>query len=105
MPYITSAEQIFREAGLEEGLQKGLQKGRQEGHQEGRKEGRQEGRQEGLHEGLLEGIELGLKLRFGAEGRVLMPEIRAIADVDLLRAIRIAIETATTLEELRRVWA
>jgi hypothetical protein len=88
MPYVTSAEQIFREAGLEEGLQKG----------------RQEGRKEGLHEGLLEGIELGLKLRFGADSLALMPEIRAIADVDLLRTIRKAIETVATPDELRRVW-
>ncbi len=85
MPYVTSAEQIFREAGLEEGLQKG--------------------RQEWLQEGLLEGIELGLKLRFGADGLVLMPEIRAIADVDLLRTLRIAVETAATPDELRRFWA
>jgi hypothetical protein len=55
--------------------------------------------------GLLEGIELGLKLKFGPEGLRLLPEIRQLADVDLLRAVLRAIETASTPEDLRRVWA
>lgn len=63
------------------------------------------GREEGLKEGLLEGIELGLKLRFGTEGPLLLPEIRQIADVDLLRRIHHAIETAANPDDLRKVWS
>jgi len=93
MPYVTSAERLGREAGLEEGLRQGLQNGRQEG------------RQEGMQEGLLAGIELGLKLRFGADGLMLLPEIRQIVDLDVLRTIHQSIETATSPEELRKAWS
>jgi len=85
MPYVTSAERLGREAGLEEGLRQGLQKGRQEG--------------------LMAGIELGLKLKFGADGLKLLPEIRQIADFELLRKVHQSIETATSPEVLRKVWS
>jgi hypothetical protein len=55
--------------------------------------------------GLLEGIELGLKLKFGPEGLRLLQEIRQLADVELLRTVLRAIETAATPEDLRRTWA
>jgi len=54
---------------------------------------------------LLAGIELGLKLKFGAEGLQLLPEIKQLTDVEMLRAVRQAIETAATPDELRRVWS
>ncbi|HEV3025584.1 MAG TPA: hypothetical protein VGX76_24095 [Pirellulales bacterium] len=73
MPYVTSAERIGREAGLKQGRQ----------------------------ECLLAGIELGLKLKFGAEG--LLPEIRQIAEVEMLRRIHQAIETAANPDDLRKV--
>jgi hypothetical protein len=56
-------------------------------------------------EALLEGIELGLELKFGAEGLNLMPEIKNLTDIDVLRAILQAIRKAASPEELRRVWA
>ena len=87
MPYVTSFERLARE------------EGRQEGHQEGR----QEGRQEGLRAGLLEGIELGLKIRFGAEGLQDFPAIQQRADIESLRRIKQAIETAVPLDDIRRL--
>ena len=84
MPYVTSVERL------------GIEKGRQEGRQEGVQIGRQEG--------LLEGIEVGLKLKFGAAGLALLPEIRKIQDVAVLEAILKGLETAAELEALRRLY-
>ena len=53
---------------------------------------------------LLEGIELGLELKFGAASLHLLPEIKQLTDVEVLRAILHAIKSATTVEELRRIW-
>jgi hypothetical protein len=58
----------------------------------------------GMEKGLLRGIELCLKLKFGAEGLRLLPEIREIHDHEMLDAILAAIETAGSPDELRRVW-
>jgi hypothetical protein len=59
----------------------------------------------GMQRGLLEGIEMCLKMKFGAEGLRLMPELRELYDHEKLRAVLHAIETASTPDELRRVWA
>ena len=69
-----------------------------------REEGRQLGRQEGIREGLLAGIELGLELKFGDEGLRLLPEIRAIENTDILRALQQALKTADTPAALRRLY-
>jgi hypothetical protein len=58
----------------------------------------------GLREGLFEGIEVSLRLRFGAEGEKLMPELRQIRDHEVLRKVLQRIETAAGLEDLRRIW-
>jgi len=58
----------------------------------------------GLEKGLLQGIEVCLKLKFGAEGLELMPELREIQDHELLGAVLDAIPAAASPEELRRVW-
>jgi hypothetical protein len=50
-------------------------------------------------------IELGLEVKFGAEGLKFMPQVKEIRDIDVLRAIREAIRTATSPAEVRRVWA
>src|SRR4029079_13037008 len=59
----------------------------------------------GLAEGLVEGIASGLDIRFGAAGAALLPEVRQITDPEVLRAILGRIKTATTIEEVRAVYA
>jgi hypothetical protein len=54
---------------------------------------------------LLAGLEVALKLKFGAEGLQVLPELRQLREVDQLRAVLQAIETVTTLDELRQVVA
>ncbi len=65
--------------------------------------GKAEGKAEGLREGLLEAIELGLKLRFGVEGLQCLPVVRQLADIDALRRVKQAIETAATPDDIRRL--
>jgi len=84
MRYVTSVERIGRE--------------------EGREQGREEGRQEGLSEGLLAGIELALKLKFGPAGQEIIPEIRRLTGLALIRAVYARIETATTIDDVRQVY-
>jgi hypothetical protein len=54
--------------------------------------------------GLLDGIESCLKVKFGAAGLELMPELREIRDHELLRKVLKRIETAESPEAVRRVW-
>jgi predicted transposase YdaD len=88
MPYITAAERVGREEGLAEGLAKG----------------RQEGLAIGARGSLLAGIEVALELRFAVSGLALLPEIREIEDVDLLRKILSTIKQASSPETLRQLW-
>ena len=85
MTFITTPERVAMEKGLADGLAEGLEKGREEG--------------------LLAGIEMALELRFAAPGLALMPEIRQIQDVDLLRRVLASIKHADTPEAVRQVWA
>jgi hypothetical protein len=57
-----------------------------------------------MEKGLLEGIEACLRMKFGAEGLGLMPELSQIRDHELLRKILNRIETAASPDDLRRVW-
>jgi hypothetical protein len=50
-------------------------------------------------------IELLLKVRFGEEGLKLMPEIHEIHEDEKLEAIITALETATSPDEVRRLWS
>jgi hypothetical protein len=59
----------------------------------------------GIEKGLLRGIEVALRMKFGAEGLALMPELRQIQDHILLGKILDRIETAASPEDVRRVWA
>jgi hypothetical protein len=54
--------------------------------------------------GLRMGIESVLRIRFGEEGLKLMPEIQAIYEEEQLQAILIALETAASPNEVRRLW-
>jgi hypothetical protein len=56
-------------------------------------------------ESLLAGIEAVLEVKFGAEGLKLLPEIRELQDVEMLRAILQTSKTAASPDEVRRVWA
>ncbi len=58
-----------------------------------------------LRRGMCRGIETVLRIRFGDEGLKLMPEIREIYEEEKLEGILTALETATSLEEVRRHWS
>jgi hypothetical protein len=58
----------------------------------------------GMEKGLLRGIEVSPKLKFGAEGLELMPELRELQDHELLGKILDAIPAADGPDDLRRVW-
>ncbi len=55
----------------------------------------------GFAEGFSEAIEFGLELKFGQAGRKLLPAIRTVKDVELLRALKRTIKKAKTLDEVR----
>ncbi len=55
-------------------------------------------KKDGIREGLLEGIELGLELRFGKEGLDLMPRVRAVASVEGLRELKMAVRDSAGLQ-------
>jgi hypothetical protein len=59
----------------------------------------------GHRRGLRQGIETVLRIRFGEEGLKLMPEIQEIHDEEKLEAILKVLETATSLDDVRRLWA
>ncbi len=101
-----TVEEILPEGGelMTTIAQQWLEKGKQQGLQEGIQQGMQQGIQQGMYDGLLAGIELGLELRFGSEGLYLLPEIARIQDVNVLRAVHLAIKSAQSLEDLRRIY-
>src|SRR5205807_59305 len=55
--------------------------------------------------GMRRGIESLLKVRFGEEGLKLMPEIHKIYEEEQLEAILKALETATSPDEVQRLWS
>jgi hypothetical protein len=67
--------------------------------------GEQLGLAQGRAEGLQEGIAAILELKFGEAGSALLPEIREITDSVTLRAVLERSKIATTLDEVRAVYA
>jgi hypothetical protein len=72
--------------------------------EQGKQQGLRTGLEEGRRQGLLDGIELALELRYGPEGLGLLPEIRKVENLDVLKAIHAGIRQASSLDELRRIY-
>jgi hypothetical protein len=85
MTYITSVEEHGIEKGIAQGLEKGIA----------------QGRVAGLHEG----IALGLDLKFGTAAAPVIAEVQQLNDLALLEAVMRQIKAATTLDEVRQVYA
>ena len=58
----------------------------------------------GMQKGLLQGIEVALDLKFGVQGLELMPELREIRDLEVLRKVLAKVKAADSPDALRRVW-
>jgi len=86
------------------GFEKGMQEGLLKGKLEGKLEGIQEVLLEGKLEGILQGIEMVLDSKFGIEGLRLMPKIRKVKDMYVLKTIFAALRIAKTVEEVRSIY-
>jgi hypothetical protein len=62
------------------------------------------GQDRGRVQGLLEGLAVALELKFGADGVALLPELRQIADPEVLQQVAERIKTATSIDDLRQVY-
>jgi len=102
--YITTAERIGFEKGIQQGIQQGIEQGIQQGIERGIQQGIERGIQQGFRQGLLKAIEIGLELKFGSEGLRLYPEIRRLEDPDMLEAISEGIKVAQQLAEVERIY-
>jgi len=100
-------QQILQEGmdiGESRGLQIGEQRGLQIGEQRGLQIGEHRGEQRGKREGLLSGIATGLELKFGSAENVLMSEMSAIEDSEVLERILAGLKDVQTQEELRQFY-
>lgn len=70
-----------------------------------REEALAEGRAEGHIQGLLLGISVALDVKFDEAGSALMEEIRRITELERLELAAARIRTATSLDEIRAVYA
>ena len=75
MPYVTAIERMAMEKGLERGELSALKRG----------------------------IEVALQLKFGTDGLQLLPLVREVERVEVLRAVQDSIRTAGALDEVRRL--
>jgi hypothetical protein len=85
MPYVTAIERMALEKGLEQGIEQGIERGLQRGELRG----------------LQRGIELALELKFGPDGLQLLPLVRAVSRVEVLRTVEQAIRAGRTLDDVR----
>jgi hypothetical protein len=60
------------------------------------------GLERGERKGLLDAIAITLNIRFGADGLALLPEIQELDDIERLRDVLEAIQTASSLDEARQ---
>jgi predicted transposase/invertase (TIGR01784 family) len=68
-----------------------------------RKEGYEKGIQQGIQQGLIEGIEVAVSLKFAADAFKIIPLICQIQDTNRLKAVKSAVVTAKTADELTRI--
>jgi hypothetical protein len=61
----------------------------------------QEGCQEGLMSGSVEVIAWALEMKFGAAGKRLVPEVRALREVGRLRTLARALEATESLDQVK----
>ncbi|NJN67784.1 MAG: hypothetical protein HC884_14295 [Chloroflexaceae bacterium] len=87
-----------------EALTRGNAEGFTRGSAEGFTRGSAEGFVRGQRQELLDNLALMLDLKFGEAGATLLPDLQQITDLALLRAVRNAIKSATTLDDLRAIY-
>jgi predicted transposase YdaD len=68
--------------------------------QEGFEKGIQQGVQQGIQQGFIEGIELAVSVKFANDAFKIVPQIYQIKDTGLLKAVKSAVLTAKTADEL-----
>lgn len=92
---MTLAEKLRKE-----GFEKGVQQGMQQGMQQGVQQGVQQGMQQGIRQGLIEGIELAISLKFARDAFKIVPLVYQIAEINQLKAVKPAVMTSKTADEL-----
>ena len=103
MPEALQKLPTFRDA-LDESKAAGEAAGEARGKAAGEAAGEARGERNGMRQGLLAAIELGLELKFGATGLALLPAMRQVENLDVLRALYEGVKTAQQLTELRELY-
>ncbi len=78
-------------------LEKSAQIGEERGIKIGEKRGIKIGEERGRLIELWDALEMGLELKFGADGLALMPKIRAISEIQILKTLQQELRRATAL--------
>ena len=103
MPEALQKLPTFRDA-LDESKAAGEAAGEARGKAAGEAAGEARGERNGMRQGLLAAIELGLELKFGTTGLALLPAMRQVENLDVLRALYEGVKTAQQLTELRELY-